>query len=127
MFLLVCFPINFLTCILFLMCPLEDEFNEVEMFNIDTMIENADNAFPFLCVSSSLDLKRAYRRSTEEGTFECPNGCGRMYHLKNSLYKHLKFDCGVEKQFECQVCGKQFSRKTSMRNHLFLVHKIVGI
>ncbi|KAK7573698.1 hypothetical protein V9T40_010889 [Parthenolecanium corni] len=95
------------------------------MFNIDTMIENVDNAFPFLHVSSKLELKRAYRRSNEEGTFECPNGCGRTYHLKNSLYKHLKFDCGVEKQFECHVCRKQFSRKTSMRNHLFLVHKII--
>ncbi len=61
---------------------------------------------------------------TENG-FVCPNGCGRLYRLKNSLYKHMKFDCGVEKQFECYVCGKQFSRKTSMRNHLFLVHRIV--
>lgn len=58
--------------------------------------------------------------------FACPNKCGRIYHLKNSLYKHMKFDCGVEKQFKCYVCHKQFSRKTSMRNHLFLVHKIIG-
>lgn len=95
-------------------------FADIEEYNDE---DDEDDGYRRLAKRKN---QRSLRSSYNEGFFTCPNKCGRVYHLKNSLYKHLKFDCGVEKQFECQVCHKAFSRKTSMRNHLFLVHKIVG-
>lgn len=57
-----------------------------------------------------------------ESRFFCPNLCGRSYKRKNARWRHLKFECGVEPQFECYVCYKRFPYKLSMRKHLVAVH-----
>ncbi|VVC28707.1 Zinc finger C2H2-type [Cinara cedri] len=41
----------------------------------------------------------------------CPNGCGRSYkgiHRKGILKHHLIYTCGVNPQFKCIICKKQF-------------------
>ncbi|XP_066155306.1 gastrula zinc finger protein XlCGF26.1-like [Euwallacea fornicatus] len=37
------------------------------------------------------------------GRFMCPN-CNSSYKQKGHLVRHIKYECGVEPQFECQVC-----------------------
>ncbi|XP_065209945.1 gastrula zinc finger protein XlCGF7.1-like [Planococcus citri] len=41
--------------------------------------------------------------------FVCPNMCGRSYKQKAGLYRHLKYECGCEKQFQCSECFKAFA------------------
>jgi len=55
----------------------------------------------------------------------CPRNCGRRYtgtYRKITLNEHLKYVCGVPKQFECKVCFKRFARKSYLRNHCIIVH-----
>lgn len=55
----------------------------------------------------------------------CPNNCGRRYKYKRGLRAHLKYNCGVPKQFSCKLCGKLFARKCNYKTHLGLMHCII--
>lgn len=65
--------------------------------------------------------------TTDTSVLFCPNHCGRKYKHDASLRKHLKFECGVEKQFRCVNCGKTFSQKAHLLSHLLNIHKIVPV
>jgi len=56
--------------------------------------------------------------------FKC-NSCGRSYKYKRSLYNHLKFECGVQQKFSCNICFKKFARRGNLRSHLGIIHQIV--
>lgn len=59
----------------------------------------------------------------------CPNNCGRAYKgsfRKQSLKRHLLFECGKPPQFQCMVCFKRFTNKKSMQYHLAAIHKIIN-
>ena len=55
----------------------------------------------------------------------CPNNCGRKYKRKTHLNRHLKYECGVPKQFKCDVCDKPFTHKESLKTHLGVVHQVI--
>lgn len=54
----------------------------------------------------------------------CPKGCGRKYKNKSTVYTHLKYECGVPKQFSCPICGKDFAQKQNLKSHMGLVHRV---
>ncbi|KAK7573703.1 hypothetical protein V9T40_010894 [Parthenolecanium corni] len=56
----------------------------------------------------------------------CPNNCGRKYQQKCSLYTHLKYECGVPRQFFCNVCGKSFARKFTYKKHMKMLHQVMS-
>ncbi|KAG8233647.1 hypothetical protein J437_LFUL013608 [Ladona fulva] len=41
------------------------------------------------------------------------NRCGRHYHARRSLWRHLKYECGVTPQFPCRLCGRRYKQKNS--------------
>lgn len=51
----------------------------------------------------------------------CPN-CTKIYKHKRNLWRHLKYECGVDPQFSCQICGKYFKYKQSMQDHIYVQH-----
>lgn len=58
----------------------------------------------------------------------CPNQCGRRYTGKNrksNLKVHLKYECGVPRQFQCQYCQKNFVRKGHLKAHVGIIHGIL--
>lgn len=59
------------------------------------------------------------------GRFGCPNGCGRSYKNKNGLSQHLHYECGVEPQFQCSLCGKMFKHRKDMRRHVVCKHNMI--
>lgn len=53
----------------------------------------------------------------------CPNNCGRKYTNKYLLNRHLRYECGVNKHFSCQDCGKTFTHNFNLKSHSVIVHK----
>lgn len=51
--------------------------------------------------------------------------CNRTYTHRNSLYVHMKFDCGKEPAFGCPYLGCTYKakRKNNMVRHYKNIHK----
>lgn len=51
----------------------------------------------------------------------CPNECGCSYkgkQRKNHLKEHINYACGISPQFQCEICFRTFSYKTSLKGHV---------
>jgi len=57
--------------------------------------------------------------------FFCTNECGRKYKSKTALYTHLKYECGVDPQFQCDVCQRSFKHKCTFKIHMIREHNVV--
>lgn len=53
--------------------------------------------------------------------FPC-NQCGKVYRHKSSLTKHLKYECGKEAQFLCQLCPYRAKQRPNLTSHILLRH-----
>ncbi|XP_044747977.1 longitudinals lacking protein, isoforms A/B/D/L isoform X10 [Coccinella septempunctata] len=56
------------------------------------------------------------------GNFECLQ-CGRHYIRKDSLQRHLTYECGKEPQFQCPFCPQRCKRKAHQMRHIIRQHK----
>lgn len=63
----------------------------------------------------------------KDGRYACPYGCGRTYKRKGAVSQHLKYECGVEPKFKCDICDKKFSHKSQMKGHMINIHKTLPI
>jgi len=43
---------------------------------------------------------------------------------KNSIGRHLKFECGIQPMFECLICYKKFALKENTKKYLIQKHII---
>lgn len=57
------------------------------------------------------------------GSFTCVN-CNKRYGKKNSLYKHLKYDCGQQRKFFCTFCTYRSKRKENVKKHVCEKHGV---
>lgn len=49
-------------------------------------------------------------------SLSCPR-CDRKYAVLYTLERHLRYECGVEKQFSCGICFKRFKRSDVLKVH----------
>lgn len=59
-----------------------------------------------------------------DGLFYCPRQCGRKYKYKKGLVRHLKYECGIEPQFKCPICNKNYKQPETFKMHLMSIHGI---
>jgi len=59
-----------------------------------------------------------------DGMFYCPRQCSRKYKYKKGLVRHLKYECGIEPQFKCLICGKTYKQPETFKMHLMSIHGI---
>jgi len=59
--------------------------------------------------------------------FYCPKMCGRKYKSKRAVKLHMKYECGVKPQFQCNICGKNFKQPIHHKSHMLAIHKILAI
>ena len=90
-------------------------YNEIFNLNQTVMVIFSD------CFSSRLDGSKNDARLY----FYCPNNCGRKYKHKCNLNQHLRYECGVPKNFVCNICNKAVARKSNLKSHMVLKHGIV--
>jgi Zinc finger, C2H2 type. len=55
------------------------------------------------------------------GVFPCER-CGRSYVRKDSLQRHLKYECGKEPTFQCPFCPQRCKRKAHQIRHIRRQH-----
>lgn len=71
------------------------------------------------CRSKTKPSSSAHRA---RGHFECFQ-CGRSYGRKDSLQRHITYECGKEPQFQCPFCPQRCKRKTHQVRHIKRQHK----
>jgi DNA-directed RNA polymerase subunit RPC12/RpoP len=105
-----------------LVCPLGVQF--FVNFNFHRIVTrivllSVDDKFSSF---TGLPTNKSWTQQLINETYSCTR-CDRKYKNKYALNKHLKFECGVDRQFRCEECGRRFSMKHHLKNHLLLVHK----
>lgn len=53
----------------------------------------------------------------DSSSYSCPR-CGNAYSRPHSLNRHIRFECGVEPQFECPICHKKSKHKHNLVLHM---------
>ncbi|XP_011298987.1 longitudinals lacking protein, isoforms A/B/D/L isoform X13 [Fopius arisanus] len=48
--------------------------------------------------------------------------CDKYYSRKDTLQRHLRWECDVEPQFQCPICPKRFRRKPQWKSHIRARH-----
>ncbi|OXU32150.1 hypothetical protein TSAR_012279 [Trichomalopsis sarcophagae] len=56
------------------------------------------------------------------GQFDCIR-CGRSYVRKDSLQRHINWECGKEPQFQCLFCPQRCKRKAHWLRHIRRQHQ----
>lgn len=51
------------------------------------------------------------------GGHTCPT-CGKIYDYKGTLSRHMRIECGQEKNFICPICSHKFYYNSDLRKHL---------
>lgn len=54
--------------------------------------------------------------STMTELFMCTR-CTKTYRLRHSLTRHLKFECGKEPKYACNLCDRKFKHKYDLNVH----------
>lgn len=49
--------------------------------------------------------------------------CGKSYKFTYNLYRHQRYECSKEPQFQCPYCPKKASFKFNLMSHIKTVHK----
>lgn len=59
--------------------------------------------------------------STGRAPFACSR-CGRSYRSIKTRNRHMRHECGVDKQFECALCGHKAQRSDGLLTHIRSQH-----
>jgi uncharacterized Zn-finger protein len=73
---------------------------------------------------ASKSSKSGVQRGTStraRGVFPCER-CGRSYVRKDSLQRHLQWECGKEPTFQCPYCPQRCKRKAHQIRHIRRQH-----
>ncbi|PNF37615.1 hypothetical protein B7P43_G11946 [Cryptotermes secundus] len=70
-----------------------------------------------------IESKGTKKRKTTRahGKFPCER-CGRSYIRKDSLRRHLQWECGKEPTFQCPYCSQRCKRKAHHIRHIRRQH-----
>lgn len=74
----------------------------------------------FLGINSKWLNSFVLKKLAETDPAFCPNNCGHSYRgnsRKAHLKRHLIYECGVPKRFQCDMCLRKFSYNISLQKH----------
>lgn len=70
---------------------------------------------------NALHYENGYYRQKSIISFWCPR-CPKGYAHKTNLYRHLKYECGLQPTFMCHHCPYKAKRKTHLVDHIARRH-----
>lgn len=53
--------------------------------------------------------------------FKCMK-CDKSYKHKPNLYRHSKYECDGVPRFVCEICGKAYTQKVTLKQHVDSLH-----
>jgi hypothetical protein len=56
-------------------------------------------------------------------TYQCST-CPKYYLNRNSLMRHVRYQCNVTPKFECHICTSKFPHNFSLKKHYKSVHNM---
>lgn len=56
-------------------------------------------------------------KKVDKGNFVCPK-CGQLYTRTDTFRRHTRYECGVPRKFECQICSLRFKRQNHLTRHM---------
>ena len=48
--------------------------------------------------------------------------CDKAYKHKPNLYRHSKYECDGVPRFVCEICGKAYTQKVTLKQHKDSLH-----
>ena len=54
-------------------------------------------------------------------TYQCLQ-CGKKYHYKTSLSRHMRLECGKVPQFQCPFCPHRAKLNWNLQKHIKIKH-----
>lgn len=48
--------------------------------------------------------------------------CGKKYKQKRALFRHVKFECGIQARFKCPYCDARSKQRTNTYRHVRMCH-----
>lgn len=57
------------------------------------------------------------RKPLPNSLYNCET-CGNSYKLIGNLNRHLRYECGVEPQFQCSYCPYKAKLKGNLNKHM---------
>jgi len=55
--------------------------------------------------------------------FKCDK-CAKTYKTKNTLSRHLKYECQMDPSFPCALCDYRTKLRGNLRGHLMAIHNV---
>lgn len=83
---------------------------------------NEEFPFPFPILFDQSLEKPKKKTNRIRGDFKCPQ-CERSYIRKDSLQRHLTYECGKEPMFQCPFCPQKCKRRGHQIRHVRRRHK----
>nr|CAD7396978.1 unnamed protein product [Timema poppensis] len=100
-----------------------EEFQLIGIVLIQKDVVYEDNSQISLTSLYSNPLPRIPLAETSEARYFCPN-CPKSYLHQHNLIKHLRYECGMDPQFQCPYCPQKATQKDdkhlqSQKLHIF--------
>lgn len=90
---------------------------------IELKVEENEKSYGWLGLTEpEAKPKKIQSYNRIKGNFVCTQ-CGRSYIRKDSLQRHLNYECGIEPQFPCPFCPQKCKRKAHQIRHIKRQHK----
>ena len=81
--------------------------------------------------SQNIAPNRREKKSCNSGDGRRPlyscNRCERIYTKKHSVLRHLRYECGVDPQFQCSICPQRFKHRSDQQRHERKIHGVEGV
>lgn len=61
------------------------------------------------------------RPGNKASLFKCMK-CAKTYRYKENLWRHQRYECGIEPQFQCSLCEQRFNQKSNLTRHILRRH-----
>ena len=91
-------------------------------FDQQPLTESGSAFIPAPSSANSRSLLKLISHENKPGEHYKCRTCGKLYRWKNSLYTHVRLECGKEPQFQCPYCPHRAKLKGNLQKHIKLKH-----